>query len=207
MPRFETAEPPLAPVRPPDSAPEKSEPRVRVMPPALLDPQPVKPATAAEVPEPLATPPLPVGIPKYAEVKTGAATGLRPDPEGLDWLKDKGFKSVLHLRNPGAVNSADREQVEKRGLKYLSLEVAPETLDASLMNQFNKIVADPANAALFVYDKDGALAGAMWYLHFRSIDKVSADTARVRAESFGLKPADTDEHKALWLAIQKINLP
>jgi hypothetical protein len=59
---------------------------------------------------------------------------------------------------------------------------------------------DPANRPLFIYDKDGSLAGALWYLHFRMIDQQSDETARAAAARIGLK----EEHKDLWLAIQKI---
>jgi len=213
-PGFQTPEPPLAPTRPPTSDSNngqpkaQSEPGVRNLPPALLDPQPgVKPATVVELPEPAASPLLPVGIARYAQVKNGIFAGLRPDPEGIEWLKANGFGAVLHLRKAGTPSNADQELIEKRGLKYLTLDIAPETLSAVMLDQFNKMISDSANQPLFVYDKDGTLAGVMWYLHFRFVDRIGPELARAKGEQFGLKPADSDERKALWIAIQRIALP
>ncbi|HMF13150.1 MAG TPA: hypothetical protein VKE94_12620, partial [Gemmataceae bacterium] len=118
-------------------------------------------------------PALPVGIPQFAEVKgkKKVATGLRPTHlEGLDWLKDNGYRMALYVRAPGDSDDADRKQFEdKCGMKFASLVVSPDALTLDVVDQFNAIVSDPANRPLFVYDKNGSLAGALWYLHFRMI--------------------------------------
>jgi protein tyrosine phosphatase (PTP) superfamily phosphohydrolase (DUF442 family) len=145
-----------------------------------------------------------VGIPQFAEVKgkKRVASGLRPTHlEGLEWLKDNGYRMALYVRAPSESDDADRKQFEdKLGMKFASLVVSPEALSLDVVDQFNAIVADPANRPLFVYDKDGALAGALWYLHFRMIDQMSDEDARTAAGRIGLK----EENKDLWLAIQKI---
>src|SRR5262249_19368858 len=96
-----------------------------------LPPQTAKappPPSPIKVQEPPATPPLPVGIPQFATARPGVASGLKPLLDGLDWLQENGYRTVLHLRLPGTEDAADRKQIEKRGLKYLSLEVSPQTL-------------------------------------------------------------------------------
>src|SRR5262245_23199389 len=71
--------------------------------------------------------PIPVGIPQFADARARVASGLRPMlDDGLDWLQSSGYKTVLQLRRPGEENAADRREVEKRGMKYVSLEVSPE---------------------------------------------------------------------------------
>ncbi|HZT79094.1 MAG TPA: hypothetical protein VFA26_02635 [Gemmataceae bacterium] len=151
------------------------------------------------------TPPLPVGIPQFATPKKGVASGLKPSLDGLDWLKANGYRTVLHLRRPGTPDAADRKQIEEvRGLKYCSLEVSPETLALKVVDQFNHLVNDANNRPLFVYDKDGVLAGALWYLHFRMIDQLSDADARARAAALGLKTDGDDEQRAMWLAVQKV---
>ncbi len=147
---------------------------------------------------------MPVGIPQFAPVKEGVATGLRPSYlEGLDWLAARGYRVVLHLRQPNDVISADKQQVERHGMKYLSLEVTPQSLKETL-DQFNSIVGDSANLPLFVYDKDGLVAGTLWYLHFRTVERLADDKARAKAVPLGLQVEQNESNRSLWLAIQKV---
>src|SRR6202011_1218025 len=82
------------------------------------------------------SPALPVGIPQFTHAKDQIATGLRPSIDGLDWLKENKYQTVLHLREPGEDNTADKKQVTKRGLNYLSLEVSPATLSPTVVKEF-----------------------------------------------------------------------
>lgn len=192
----ETPEPPREPVR--ASAP----PQAPAPMPQAPAPMPQAPAAAPVTPSPS----LPSGIPQFAvaKEKEQVATGLKPLLDGLDWLQANGYKTVLNLRQPGDDDSADRRQVEKRGLKYLSLEVSPATLNQAVVDDFNRLVADPANQPLFVYDRDGMVAGGLWYLHFRTVDRASDEEARARAARLGLKEDANGPHRAMWLAIQKL---
>src|SRR5262245_8464108 len=200
---IDRSEPPLAPVNPPAKADKPADPRP--LPPDLLDPQSsAKVPLPKGLPDPAATPPLPVGIVGFLAVMDQVSTGQKPDPEGLEWLQINGYKTVVHLRRPGAPHTADKEQVEKRGMKYLSLEVSGQTLTASLAAEFSRAVADRSSRPLFVYDKDGTLAGAIWYTYLRAVEKLPAVDAKKRAVEFGLKPAATGEHADLWSAAQRI---
>jgi protein tyrosine phosphatase (PTP) superfamily phosphohydrolase (DUF442 family) len=148
--------------------------------------------------------PAPIDIPGYVVARPNVATGLRPFPEGIDWLKARGFKAVLHLRAPGEDDTAARRQFEKKGLRYLSLEVSPKTLTREVYESFDKQVTDTANHPLYVYDKDGSVAGGLWYLHFRLRLKQSDEKARSEAQRVGLRIDEDAEHKAMWLAAQKL---
>jgi len=174
---------------------------VRLQAPDFTAPPPVKPAVVEERP---VTPPLPVGIPQFGYARDQVASGLKPLLEGLDWLKDNKFRTVLHIRQPDKDDSADRRQVEQRGLRFVSLEVSPLAFSKNTIEEFNRIVADPNNLPLFVYDNDGALAGGLWYLHFRMIDHASDQVARQKAARLGLPDDQNGDHKLIWLAIQKL---
>src|SRR5262249_39756393 len=145
----------------------------------------------------------PAGIPDFTLAKEQVASGRKPILDGVDWLREKGYRTVLHLRSLGEDDSEDRKMFEARGLVYISLEVSPETLSPAVVQQFNKIVVDPANLPLFVYDKEGALSGALWYLHFRTIEKARHEDALTRASRLGLKEDQTGAQRSIWLAIQK----
>jgi protein tyrosine phosphatase (PTP) superfamily phosphohydrolase (DUF442 family) len=147
---------------------------------------------------------FPSSIPQFAVAKEHVASGLAPIAlDGLDWLRDNRFRTVLHLRPPSEDDSGERSVYESRGLKYESLAVSPETLTPAVVQKFNQLVADPANLPLFVYDKDGVLAGAMWYLHFRTADKASHQEAFSKATRLGFKEDLTDARKNMSVAIQK----
>jgi protein tyrosine phosphatase (PTP) superfamily phosphohydrolase (DUF442 family) len=198
-----TQEPPLARRTPLTPPAQKTLPGK--LPPDLTDSKTAdRAAVTPPVREPEPAPALPVGIPGFAEPKTRVASGLKPDTEGLDWLQTSKYRTVVHLRRAGTDDSADREQVEKRGMKYIPIEMSPETLSRDKVEEFNKIVDNPANYPLFVYDKDGMLSGVMWYLHFRTADKMADDAAGTKAELYGLKVKDGAEQTAYWVAIESL---
>jgi protein tyrosine phosphatase (PTP) superfamily phosphohydrolase (DUF442 family) len=199
---------PMVQLRPPEpviSAKVGETPQLR--PPQVdekITPAPRKPAVTENTSPP---PVLPVGIPQYAVVKDRVATGRRPLlDDGLDWLRENGFRTVLFLRRPGEDDATDRKEVEKRGLKYLSLEVSPQTLTRKVVAEFTRIAKDAAGYPLFVYDRDGALAGGLWYLHFRLAEELPDETARLRASTLGLRE-DRDSHREMWVAIRQLLVP
>jgi protein tyrosine phosphatase (PTP) superfamily phosphohydrolase (DUF442 family) len=187
--------------------PEQSRDSARLNIPESNEPpraSPPEKAGGAEGPDKdRRSPPLPVGIANFAEAVPEVASGQRPKLEGLDWLKDRGYKAVLQVRAPGEDGDGDRRLMEIRGLKYITLEVSPRTLKPELVDQFNKIVADAANRPLFVYDNDGSLAGALWYLHFRTADKLPDEEARKKAAALGLKEDGDGARREMWIAVQK----
>jgi hypothetical protein len=146
---------------------------------------------------------MPVGIPQYQQARNRVASGLKPSLEGLDWLQTNGYRTVLHIRRPGEDDAADRRQVEKRGMKFVSLELSPQTLTREIVDQFNHLVGDVSCLPLFVYDRDGVLQGGLWYLHFRIVDLAPDEVARIRAGQLGLKDDQAPEQREMWLAIQK----
>ncbi len=175
--------------------------------PAPPNPKPpeVKEQKAFAPPERATPPALPVGIPQFAQVGAKVASGLRPMlDDGLDWLQKNGYRTVLHLRRPGEEDGADRKQIEKRGMRYVSVEVSPQTLARKTVDEFSRLVGDTAAQPLFVYDRDGALAGALWYLHFRLADGSSDEAARVRASALGLRQDREGMHRDMWQAAQQL---
>jgi protein tyrosine phosphatase (PTP) superfamily phosphohydrolase (DUF442 family) len=177
----------------PEQEPQPSEPSPPP-PPQNPNPMPDRPLLS----------PLPIGIPGFAEVQKGISNGLRPNSlDGLDWLAASGYRTVLHLREPGQDDTSDRKQFESRGLRYLSLEVSPDTLSPEVVDRFNRVISDLGGQPLFVYDRDGMLAGGLWYLHFRLVDNLPDDEALARAGRLGLKTNPTGGHQRMLLAVQK----
>jgi protein tyrosine phosphatase (PTP) superfamily phosphohydrolase (DUF442 family) len=195
----------------PPPSPPSASPRVYLQQPEPAAPAPEARSYSPQTKEPppsrddsSASPALPVDIPQFAAVKTNIASGQEPFAGGIAWLKSHGYRTVLHVRSPGEDDSAARSQFEKSGLRYLSLEVSPQTLSPEIVDQFNRLVADANNLPLFVYDKDGSLAGALWYLHFRLVDQAREEKAREEAERLGFKQDRSDAHLKMWLAVQNL---
>jgi protein tyrosine phosphatase (PTP) superfamily phosphohydrolase (DUF442 family) len=137
-------------------------------------------------------------------VRSKVANGLRPTlDDGLGWLQANGYKTVLYLHAPGSPDSADRLQVEKRGMKFIAMEVSSVTLSQKIIDEFNRIVGDSAGLPLFVYDTDGSLTGGLWYVHFRLTQGASDDEARKHARRLGLREDGEGGHREMWQAAQK----
>jgi protein tyrosine phosphatase (PTP) superfamily phosphohydrolase (DUF442 family) len=153
--------------------------------------------------DPDATPPHPVDIPQFAIARPRVASGQQPGLDGITWLQGHGYRTVLHVRAPGEDDAAALRQFERHGLKYISLEVSPANLTRDVVDQFNRYVTDEANAPLFVYDSDGSLAGGLWYLSYRLIDRLDDDRARAAAAKLGFKADADGPHRDMWLAVQK----
>ena len=174
--------------------------RLGPMPPAdneppLVMPDPSRQADASA---------FPADIPQYNLVYDGVADGLQPLAGGWDWLKEHGFRTVLHIRAADEDASALRAPIEARGLKYVPLQVEPKTLNRDLVQEFSRLVRNSADQPLFVFDRKGMLAGSLWYLHFRLTDNLPEPQARARALRLGLKEETTGEYADLWLAINQI---
>jgi len=142
----------------------------------------------------------PAGIDEFTQVKDGVSAGHRPTIDGLDWLKAKGYKTVVHIRRPADADETDRRQVEKRDMKFVSLTVSPETLTQDWVDEFNKVIGDTGARPVFVYGQDPATAAVAWYLHLRTAEFLTHDEARVRARQLGL----TDEKSDLFRAALKL---
>ena len=93
-------------------------------------------------------------------------------------------------------------------MKYLSMDVSPKDLSPLVVEEFFRIVNDPANWPLFVYDNDGSLMGGLWYLYFRIVDKVESGDAARKAIQLGLKEvkdgqAADSPYAEMWDAVQE----
>ncbi len=139
------------------------------------------------------------GIPGYLVVESNIATGGQPTFEGMKWLKERGFKTVLNLLPDSEADPAEAGMVRQLGLEYLSIAITPRSINANAVNQFNDIAGDVKQRPLFIHDSTGSRTGAMWYLYRVTVDKTPDDRARNQAARIGLKDTDTE----LWLAIQR----
>ncbi len=188
---------PEQPIQPnqPQPQPQTAEP-----PQVALNPAPAQDPASSEKRDTAVQPPL--DIPGFALAKTRVATGLKPFPDGIAWLQANGHRTVLHVRAPGD-DPAAQKQFEKYGLRYLTLEVTPGVLTRDAVETFNRQVTDQGNYPIFIFDKDGAMTGALWMIYFRLFEGVSEEKARLEAIRLGWKPDQDPEHKAMAAAVAR----
>jgi hypothetical protein len=141
------------------------------------------------------------GLPGFTKAKDGVATGRKPSLEGFDSLKHAGYRTVVYLHPAGADTSAAKDVAATRKLSFVPIETTPEKL-ADAVALFNGTVRDRAMLPAYVYDDDGLRTGVMWYLHFRTVEAMNDDAARVRAKPLGFT-TDGDEAQAFALATQR----
>jgi len=164
--------------------------------PARVDAKPIVPeATGPVVPS--------VDVPGFAMAKTRVATGQKPFRDGIVWLQAQGYRTVLYLQKPGENDSLRRNQFEKSGLRYLSLEVSSTGLTRELVEAFSRQVNDQGNLPLYVFDTDGTLTGGMWLLYFRLFEGISEEKARLEAARLGFLPEANPDHKAMADAVSR----
>ena len=95
---------------------------------------------------------------------------------------------------------ADEGRTENGKTKYDRAWVMGDLYNIRYKDEFNHIVVNPEYHPLFVYDRDGSLAGALWFLHFRTVEQLPDEQARARAKAIGFRE---DSQRSLWQAVQQ----
>jgi len=196
--------PPAAPAAGPASRPRddaKKTSDVKHDPPA--PPASELDLTSATIPAPEPSPSASVGpgIARFVAVDLKLAGGSVPTGPGLNWLVEKGYRTVLDLRESSEVPSSFIADVANRGLRYVALPIGLKSIDRDHLARFNFEIAAGEARPLFFFDSDGTRAGALWYIRRITSDRVDRQVARREAEELGL----TDP--GYWSAVSKFVTP
>ncbi len=141
------------------------------------------------------------GIARFAVVDPKLAGGSSPSDAGLTWLADKGYRTLLDLREPSEVPPAFIAEVARRGLRYVAFPVDLATIDASHVVRFN-LEMDFAECGPCSSSIRTAPARALWYIRRASCDRVDAQIARREAEGLGL--VDSSAWSAATRYVEKL---
>jgi protein tyrosine phosphatase (PTP) superfamily phosphohydrolase (DUF442 family) len=155
-------------------------------------------APANQAPAPVATPELPPkpadagvslapGISRFRVVEPQLAGGCLPTAAGWAFLVEKGYKTVLDLRDRSEVQPADVAAADHAGLRYVALPITAETLDIGHVNRFQEEITLAGARPLFFFDSDGSRAAVMWYVRQAIVEKVEVKDAARDAEEIGPK--------------------
>jgi protein tyrosine phosphatase (PTP) superfamily phosphohydrolase (DUF442 family) len=137
------------------------------------------------------------GIRNFAAVEPKLAGGSLPTTAGLDWLAEKGYKTILDLRESGAVLPSYASEVTSRGLRYVALPITQKTVDSRHLDLFSAELSLSEARPLYFCDTHGDRAGVLWYLRRITVDKVDPQDASREAREMGLRD------KEFWLAASR----
>ncbi len=126
------------------------------------------------------------GIRRFSGVESKLAGGSLPDASGLDWLVEKGYKTILDLREDSELSPGFVSDVARRGLRYVALPISLKTVDREHVARFHFELSLTEARPLFFCDTDGTRAGVLWYIRRVTVDKVDPLIARRDAEELGL---------------------
>jgi protein tyrosine phosphatase (PTP) superfamily phosphohydrolase (DUF442 family) len=155
--------------------------------PPAASPEPASAPAAAPAPEPMSLSTTAPGFARFAPVDLKLAGGSAPSPAGLDWLVEKGYRTVLDLRESSEVPPSFIAEVTNRGLRYVALPIGLKSIDRDHVGRFNYELAAGDARPLYFFDHDGTRAGALWYIRRIANDHVDHQIARREAEELGLK--------------------
>jgi len=193
----------IPPVDMPSAVTRQTVPAITpaVTPSSTTSPSPVAPTSAEKVSaadgvlvslpsmETVAAPQAP-GLRRFASIAPSVAGGSAPSVEGLDWLKEKGYRTLLDLRKGSEIDPNFADAVNDRGMTYISLPIMANHLDPNRLARFDDHVSRTENRPLFFCDTDGSRAAIAWYIHQRIVAQEDPQSARTKAEELGLGSAE-----------------
>jgi protein tyrosine phosphatase (PTP) superfamily phosphohydrolase (DUF442 family) len=149
---------------------------------------------AEPAPETVTTAGVGAGITRFSTVDLNLAGGSSPSDAGLAWLSDKGYRTLLDLRDSSEVPPSFIAEVARRGLRYVALPVSLAAIDKDHVARFNFEIGSGDARPMFFFDSNGSRAGILWYIRRVTVDRVDPQIARREAEELGLVD------KAVWSA-------
>ena len=128
-----------------------------------------------------------VGIPNFAEIQSGLTRGGRPTKEGIQFLRDKGYRTVVSFRS----NRDERYEVLRSGMEYVEIPMhaglfgaAPPT--GEQVRLFLSVVSDSSRYPIFMHCRRGKdRTGVMSAIYRMEACGWTADEAIEEMKAFG----------------------
>lgn len=142
------------------------------------------------------------GLRRFAVIEPKLAGGSLPSSEGLDWLVEKGYRTLIDLREPSEVQPSFIAEVSRKGMRYLSLPINLATLDRDLVARFHFEISLSDARPIYFFDAEGNRPGMLWYIHRMSVKNDSYDPqeATRQADELGLSASEFREAAQAYLA-------
>jgi protein tyrosine phosphatase (PTP) superfamily phosphohydrolase (DUF442 family) len=127
------------------------------------------------------------GIPRFAQIRPGLARGGRPGEEGLQYLRDHGYRTIVSF----LVDAAESAWVVQSGMRYVHIPMRSSFFSAkrpteSQVRQFLSVVSDSSLYPMFIHCKAGKdRTGAMSAIYRMEVCGWTADEAVEEMNAFG----------------------
>jgi protein tyrosine phosphatase (PTP) superfamily phosphohydrolase (DUF442 family) len=135
------------------------------------------------------------GIVNFAWLAPGVARGEQPEDDSLDWLKARGFRTVIDLRK----GHDERARVTARGMSAVAIPVRADLLGSTAptdaqVRQFFATVLDSAQRPVFFHCRRGSdRTGVFAALYRIEVDGWTNAQAIEEMEAYGFD----DRYKTL----------
>lgn len=125
-------------------------------------------------------------VPRVLCLDDNFTTGAQPTQDAYSKLAANGFRSVLNLRTAQEGAEAEKELVEKSGLRYINIPVLTSALNDQMVEDFIKAVNEKSNHPMLIHCGSANRVGAFWMI-YRVVEQGWAeDKAYEEAVQIGL---------------------
>ncbi|HEX9760700.1 MAG TPA: protein tyrosine phosphatase family protein [Candidatus Acidoferrales bacterium] len=165
-------------------------------------------AATALVAQQSAAPQLPetTSVRNYLRVNETICTGGQPTTEELAMLKAGGVRSILNLRRPSEYNHAEEEKKAKElGLRYFNIPVSSADPKPEQVDEFLKVMRDPAVRPAFIHCGSANRVGAFWMIYRVVEDGAPAAEAEAEARKIGLRDGPARDFALKYIADRAAN--
>jgi uncharacterized protein (TIGR01244 family) len=125
-------------------------------------------------------------VPRVLCLNENFATAGQPKAEAFAKLAKQGFRAVLNLRTAEEGAEAERELVEKAGMRYLNIPVVTANPKPEQVPEFIKAVKEPANQPMLIHCGGAQRVGAFWVIYRVSEQGWPEEKALEEATKIGL---------------------
>jgi uncharacterized protein (TIGR01244 family) len=132
------------------------------------------------------------GVTNFARLDTTIACAGAITPEGVAELKRLGYASIINLRQAsesGANVEAESAAANAAGVRYVHLPISGSAPDPAVVDQFLRVIVEPANQPALVHCASGNRAAALWMIKRLVVDGWDEDRATKEAADLGLTSA------------------
>lgn len=126
-------------------------------------------------------------IKNFLRVNETICTGGQPTMEDLARMKAEGIKAIINLRRPAEYNfDEEAAKAKELGLRYFNIPVDVNALKDEQVEEYLKLMTDPANRPVFIHCMSANRVGGFWMIRRVLVDHWKVEDAQKEAEKMGL---------------------
>jgi len=126
-------------------------------------------------------------IKNFLRINDKICTGGQPSLDDLARLKADGVKAVINLRMASEINVEEESAKAKElGLRYFHIPFDSANPKPEAVDEFLKVMAEPANRPVFIHCTTANRVGAFWMIYRVLKDGWKLEDAEEEAKKVGM---------------------